>query len=63
MPMPERPSDGHGRRWTTIRISALISMLLAATAGLASRQQPLLGWPVIGAYGGDAAWVMAAYAG
>jgi hypothetical protein len=43
--------------------SALIGMMLAAIFGLASRQQPLLGWPVIGPYGGDAAWAMAAYAG
>ena len=38
-------------------------MMLAVIFGLASRQQPLLGWPVIGPYGGDAAWAMAAYAG
>ena len=61
--MPEQPvPDAQGPE-TGIRVLALVGLLLAATFGLASRQPPLLGWPVIGAYGGDAAWAMAAYAG
>ncbi|MCP4495449.1 MAG: DUF2809 domain-containing protein [Phycisphaeraceae bacterium] len=61
--MPERPLNVPRRSTTGIRVIALIGLLLAATFGLASRQPPLVGWPVIGAYGGDAAWAMAAYAG
>ena len=38
-------------------------MLLAAAFGLGQPSPPLAAWPVIGAYGGDAAWAMAAYAG
>ena len=61
--MPERPLNVPGRSTNGIRVLALIGLLLAATFGLASRQPPLVGWPVIGTYGGDAAWAMAAYAG
>ena len=61
--MPERPLNVFRRSTTGIRVIALIGLLLAATFGLASRQPPLVGWPVIGTYGGDAAWAMAAYAG
>lgn len=38
-------------------------MLLAAAFGLGSRRAPMADWPIIGTYGGDAAWAMAAYAG
>lgn len=61
--MPERPLNVPRRSTNGIRVLALIGLLLAATFGLASRQPPLVGWPVIGTYGGDAAWAMAAYAG
>jgi hypothetical protein len=51
---------GRSRR---TRLWAAGGMLLAAAFGLASRSAPMADWPVIGAYGGDAAWAMAAYAG
>ncbi len=60
--MPEPPPP-RNRTGTSIRIIAVVGLMLAAAFGLASRQSPLSGWPVIGTYGGDAAWAMAAYAG
>lgn len=38
-------------------------MITAAVFGLASRQPPLQAWPIIGPWGGDAAWTMAACGG
>ena len=51
---------GRSRR---TRLWAAGGMLLAAAFGLASRSAPMADWPIIGTYGGDAAWAMAAYAG
>lgn len=48
---------------TMVRTGAGITMLLAAATGLASRTAPFRDWPVIGAYGGDACWTIAACAG
>jgi len=45
------------------RLAALAGMVLAAAFGLASRTAPLQDWPIVGTYGGDAAWTMAACAG
>ena len=44
------------------RITAFFGMLCAASFGLASRKTALHDVPIIGVYGGDAAWAMAAYA-
>ena len=44
------------------RLAAFGFMILAAVLGLASRKTALHTVPVIGTYGGDAAWAMAAYA-
>ena len=38
-------------------------MLLAAAFGLATRTPVVSDWPIIGTYGGDAAWTMAACGG
>ena len=38
-------------------------MILAAGFGLASRTPVMSSWPVIGTYGGDAAWTLAACGG
>lgn len=62
-PMPEGSPPPARVHATGIRLVAFIGLVLAAAFGLASRQPPLVGWPVVGAYGGDAAWAMAAYAG
>jgi hypothetical protein len=51
------------RRTRRTRLWAAGGMLLAAAFGLASRSAPMADWPIIGTYGGDAAWAMAAYAG
>jgi hypothetical protein len=51
------------RRTRRTRLWAAVGMLLAAAFGLASRSAPMADWPIIGTYGGDAAWAMAAYAG
>jgi hypothetical protein len=51
------------RRTRRTRLWAVAGMLLAAAFGLASRSAPMADWPIIGTYGGDAAWAMAAYAG
>ena len=48
---------------TIVRTGAGITMLLAAATGLASRTAPLRDWPVIGSYGGDACWTIAACGG
>ena len=37
--------------------------IAAAVIGLASRQPPLQNWPIIGPWGGDAAWTIAACGG
>ena len=61
---PIRPAAETVRgRLRRTRLWAAGGMLLAASFGLASRSAPMADWPVIGAYGGDAAWAMAAYAG
>lgn len=45
------------------RIAGSVMMIAAAAFGLASRQPPLQTWPIIGPWGGDAAWTMAACGG
>ena len=44
------------------RLAAFFFMVLAAVLGLATRKTGLNAVPVIGTYGGDVAWAMAAYA-
>ncbi|MDE0889788.1 MAG: DUF2809 domain-containing protein [Phycisphaerales bacterium] len=61
---PSTPSTSPGRRSNaSTRLWAAGGMLLAAAFGLGSRIAPMADWPIIGPYGGDAAWAMAAYAG
>ncbi len=45
-----------------IRLIAFFGMLAAAALGLASRMTVLKEVPILGEYGGDACWAMAAYA-
>lgn len=45
------------------RIAGLMLMPAAAGVGLASRFTALRDWPLIGEYGGDAAWTVAACGG
>ncbi len=45
------------------RLAGLLGMLAAAVFGLATRTEALRDWPIIGPYGGDAAWTMAACSG
>lgn len=45
------------------RLTGALMMIGAAVFGLASRQPPLQDWPIIGPWGGDAAWTMAACGG
>ena len=52
-----RPSRRAGR------IQGLIIMFGAAGFGLASRWTMISTWPILGAYGGDAAWSVAACGG
>lgn len=64
--MDDRPTDSVvalRRQTRRTKLWAVAGMLLAAAFGLGSRRAPMADWPVIGAYGGDAAWAMAAYAG
>lgn len=46
-----------------LRAWGLCAMILAAGFGLASRTPVMSSWPVIGTYGGDAAWTLAACGG
>lgn len=45
-----------------IRLVAFFGMLAAAALGLASRMTVLKEVPILGEYGGDACWAIAAYA-
>ena len=45
------------------RLWGLAGMFLAAGFGLASRTPILSDWPIVGAYGGDVAWTLAACGG
>ncbi|RPG17298.1 MAG: DUF2809 domain-containing protein [Phycisphaera sp. TMED9] len=64
MAEPEPFANISGRRSeASTRLWAAGGMLLAAAFGLGSRIAPMATWPIIGPYGGDAAWAMAAYAG
>lgn len=69
MPLAPRPTDppaeaGDWRaRRGCRRLVGLLVMSAAAIFGLASRWTVLSGWPIVGPYGGDAAWTIAAAGG